>query len=566
MWLPERMPAADQGEAWDHQVDFVVVGSGCGGLTAALTAHGHGLDTLIIEKAGVYGGSTALSGGNIWVPNNPTLRREGLSDSRDDIRGYLDAVVGDRVPAANIDAFIDNGPRALAFLERAGPHLRFQWCTGYSDYHPEAPGGRAQGRTIEPLPFDLKKLGDDEKLLRPAALATPGGLFVTSKEFARLNMVMRTWSGRRAAMQTVGRAVKGLLLRRHMDTLGRALIGRLRLAAKDAGIPLWLNTPLQTLITDESGAVLGVAAHRAGSTTRIGARKGVLLATGGFEHNSEMRKRFLRDGGKDNYSAGSPDNVGDGIIAGQAVGGATDLMDEAWWMPAFRRPDGVMSVLVSERSIPRSVIVDQTGRRFVNEAAPYVTFVHRQLAGGHDPIWFVFDRKAKNRYQFGGVMPGQKFPDDWYTSGLMHRADSLDALAAAIGVPASSLCETVDRFNGFARDGKDGDFGRGDSAYDNYYGDPSLPHPTMDVIDSGPYHAVRIEAGDLGTKGGLVYNATGRVLRSDGRVIAGLYATGNASAAVMGNDYAGAGATIGPAMVFGFVGARHAAESDGDDR
>jgi 3-oxosteroid 1-dehydrogenase len=559
------MPAADQGEAWDHQVDFVVVGSGCGGLTAALTARGHGLDTLIIEKAGVYGGSTALSGGNIWVPNNPTLRREGLSDSRDDVRGYLDAVVGDRVPAANIDAFIDNGPRALGFLEKASPHLRFQWCTGYSDYHPEAPGGRARGRTIEPLPFDLKKLGDDEKLLRPAALATPGGLFVTSKEFARLNMVMRTWSGRRAAMRTVGRAVKGLLLRRHMDTLGRALIGRLRLAAKDAGIPLWLNTPLQTLITDESGAVIGVAAHRAGSTTRIRSRKGVLLATGGFEHNSEMRKRFLRDGGKDNYSAGSPDNVGDGIIAGQAVGGATDLMDDAWWMPAFRRPDGVMSVLVSERSIPRSVIVDQTGRRFVNEAAPYVTFVHRQLAGGHDPIWFVFDRKAKNRYQFGGVMPGQKFPDDWYTSGLMHRADSLDALAAAIGVPASSLCETVDRFNGFARDGKDGDFGRGDSAYDNYYGDPSLPHPAMDVIDSGPYHAVRIQAGDLGTKGGLVYNATGRVLRSDGRVIAGLYATGNASAAVMGNDYAGAGATIGPAMVFGFIGARHAAESDGND-
>jgi 3-oxosteroid 1-dehydrogenase len=561
MWLPERMPAADEGEAWDHQVDFVVVGSGCGGLTAALTAHAHGLDTLILEKAGVYGGSTALSGGNIWVPNNPTLRREGLSDSRDDVRGYLDAVVGDRVPGANIDAFIDNGPRAIAFLEKASPHLRFQWCTGYPDYHPEAPGGRARGRTIEPLPFDLTKLGDDEELLRSAALATPGGLFVTSKEFARLNMVMRTWSGRRAAMQTVGRAVKGLLLRRHMDTLGRALIGRLRLAAKEAGIPLWLNTPLQSLITDQSGAVLGVSAQRAGSAARIRARKGVLLATGGFEHNSEMRKRFLRDGGKDNYSAGSADNVGDGITAGQAVGGATDLMDDAWWMPAFRRPDGVMSVLVSERSIPRSIIVDQTGRRFVNEAAPYVTFVHRQLAGGHDPIWFVFDRKAKNRYQFGGVMPGQKFPDDWYTSGLMHRADRLDALAAAIGVPGSSLCETVHGFNGFARDGKDGDFDRGDSAYDNYYGDPSLPHPTMDVIDSGPYYAARIQAGDLGTKGGLVYNATGQVLRSDGSVIAGLYATGNTSAAVMGNDYAGAGATIGPAMVFGFVGARHAAES-----
>jgi 3-oxosteroid 1-dehydrogenase len=554
------MPAADQGDAWNHHVDFLVVGSGCGGLTAALTADAHGLDTLIIEKAGVYGGSTALSGGNIWVPNNPTLRGIGLADSRTDVRSYLDAVVGDRVPEANIDAFIDNGPRAMEFLERTSPHLRFQWCTGYSDYHPEAPGGRARGRTVEPLPFDLKKLGDDEKRLRPAALATPGGLFVTSKEFARLNMVMRTWSGRRAALRTVGRAVKSIVLRRHMDTLGRALIGRLRLAVKDAGIPLWLNTPLQSLITDESGAVLGVCAQRAGSAIRIRARNGVLLATGGFEHNSEMRKRFLRDGGKDNYSAGSPDNTGDGIIAGQAIGGAIDLMDDAWWMPAFRRPDGVMSVLVSERSIPRSIVVDQTSRRFVNEAAPYVTFVHQQLAGGHDPIWFVFDRKAKNRYQFGGVMPGQTFPADWFTSGLMHRADTIDALAAAIGVPASALRETVDRFNRFAGDGKDADFGRGDSAYDNYYGDPTLPHPTMDVIDSAPYYAARIQAGDLGTKGGLMYNANGQVLRADGAVIAGLYATGNTSASVMGNDYAGAGATIGPAIVFGFIGARHAAE------
>ncbi|HWF70765.1 MAG TPA: FAD-binding protein [Mycobacterium sp.] len=553
------MPAADQDEAWDHQVDFLVAGTGCGGLTAALTADAHGLDTLILEKAGVYGGSTALSGGNIWIPNNPTLKHAGLADSRADVRSYLDAVVGDRVPTANIDAFIDNGPLAMEFLEHASPHLRFQWCTDYSDYHPEAPGGRARGRTIEPLPFDLKKLGEDEKHLRPAALATPGGLFVTSKEFARLNMVMRTWSGRRAALHTVGRAAKSVLLRRHMDTLGRALIGRLRLAVKDAGIPLWLNAPLQSLITDDSGAVIGVRAQRDGTVIRIRAHTGVLLATGGFEHNNEMRKRFLRDGGKDNYSAGSPDNTGDGIAAGQSVGGAVDLMDDAWWMPAFKRPDGVMSVLVSERSIPRSIIVDQSGRRFVNEAAPYVTFVHRQLAGRHDPIWFVFDRKAKNRYQFGGVMPGQRFPKDWFTCGLMRRADTLDALATAIGVPASALCETVNRFNGFARDGKDHDFERGDSAYDNYYGDPTLPQPAMDVIDSAPFYAARIQAGDLGTKGGLVYNATGQVLRADDTVIDGLYATGNASAAVMGNDYAGAGATIGPSMVFGFISARHAA-------
>lgn len=555
------MPAADQQRSWDHHVDFLVVGSGCGGLTAALTADARGLETLIIEKAGVYGGSTALSGGNIWIPNNPTLRRVGLTDSRADVCRYLHAVVGDRVPADNIDAFIDNGPPALEFLERISRHLRFQWCAGYSDYHPEAPGGRATGRTIEPLPFDLKRLGDDEKLLRPAALATPGGLFVTSKEFARLNMVMRTWAGRRAALHTVGRAVAGLLLGRHMDTLGRALIGRLRLAVKDAGIPLWLNTSLQSLVTDDTGAVVGVCARRGGAAVRIRSRNGVLLATGGFEHNTEMRKRFLREGGKDNYSAGSADNTGDGIIAGQVVGAAVDLMDDAWWMPALQRPDGIMSVLVSERSIPRSVIVDQTGRRFANEAAPYVTFVHCQLAGRHDPIWFVFDRKAKNRYQIGGVVPGQKFPEDWYASKLMHRADSIAGLAAAIGVPGAALRETLQRFSEFARDGQDRDFGRGDSAYDNYYGDPTLPHPTMDAIDTAPYYALRVQAGDLGTKGGLVYNAHAQVLRSDGTVIAGLYATGNTSAAVMGNDYAGAGATIGPAMVFGFIGARHAAGS-----
>lgn len=548
---------------WDHEVDFLVVGSGCGGLTAAVTAHAHGLDTLIIEKAAVYGGSTALSGGNIWIPNNPTLKRAGLEDSRTEVVGYLHAIIGDRVPSANIEAFVDNGPLAMEFLERTSPHLKFQWCTGYSDYHPEAPGGRARGRTIEPLPFDLKKLGDDEKLLRPAALATPAGLYITSKEFARLNMVMRTWEGRRAAMRTLWRAVQSVLLRRHNDTLGRALIGRLRLAVKDAGIPLWLNTPMRALITDDAGAVIGVDARHDGAAIRIRVRKGVLLATGGFEHNTEMRKEFLREGGKNNYSAGSVDNTGDGIIAGEAIGAAVDLMDDAWWMPALQRPDGIISVLVSERSIPRSLIVDQTGRRFVNEAAPYVTFVHRQLAGGHDPIWFVFDRKAKNRYQFGGVMPGQKFPAEWFTAGLMRGADTIEQLAAAIGVPGAALCDAVDRFNGFARSGKDADFGRGDSAYDNYYGDPTLPQPTMDVIDAAPYYAVRIQVGDLGTKGGLIYNANSQVLRADGTVIDGLYATGNTSAAVMGNGYAGAGATIGPAMVFGFIAARHAVGSLG---
>ncbi|WP_194824942.1 FAD-binding protein [Nocardia sp. XZ_19_231] len=543
---------------WDHEVDFLVVGSGAGGLTAALAAADRGLDTLVIEKASVYGGSTALSGGGIWVPNNPALLREGLGDSRADVRAYLDAVVGDRVPTKNLDAFIDEGPRMLAFLETS-PHLRFQWCTGYSDYHPEAPGGRPAGRSIEPLPVDLKQLGADEDLLRPAALATPPGLFITSKDFVQLNMVTRTWRARWTALLTGLRAIKAIVLRRHMDTLGRALIARLRLALRDAGVPLWLDTPLHSLITDDTGAVLGVLAERDGREIRIRARAGVLLATGGFEHNQAMRKQYLPDGGRDNFSAASTDNTGDGIIAGEQVGAAVDLMDDAWWMPSFQRPEGINQVLVSERSIPRSIIVDSAGKRFTNEASPYVTFVHAQLAGRHDPAWLIFDAKAKSRYPIGGIVPGQKFPSSWLTSGLMQTAPDIEGLAAAIGVPVESLRDTVGRFNGFARDGHDADFGRGVSAYDNYYGDPTLATPALDVLDKGPFYALRVRIGDLGTKGGLVYNADAQVLRADGSAIPGLYAAGNTSAAVMGNDYAGAGATIGPAMVFGYIGARHAA-------
>ncbi|MFC4376447.1 FAD-binding protein [Nocardia halotolerans] len=543
---------------WDHEVGFLVVGSGAGGLTGALAAAERGLDTLVIEKASFYGGSTALSGGGVWVPNNPTLLREGLRDDRADVRAYLDAVVGDRVPTRNLDRFIDAGPQMLEFLETS-PHLRFQWCTGYSDYHPEAPGGRPAGRSIEPLPVDLKQLGPDEDLLRPAALATPPGLFITSKDFVQLNMVTRTWKARWTALLTGLRAIKAIVLRRHMDTLGRALIARLRLALRDAGVPLWLDTPLRSLITDDTGAVVGVLAERDGREIRIRARGGVLLATGGFEHNELMRKQHLPDGGRDNFSAGSADNTGDGIVAGERVGAAVDLMDDAWWMPSFQRPDGGNQVLVSERSIPRSIIVDSTGARFTNESAPYVSFVHAQLAGAHDPAWLIFDAKAKSRYPIGGLLPGQKFPASWLDSGLVRTGAGIGELAAAIDVPATALRETVNRFNGFARAGHDGDFDRGVSAYDNYYGDPTLPQPALDELDHGPYYALRIRIGDLGTKGGLVYNEDAQVLRADGSVIDGLYATGNTSAAVMGNDYAGAGATIGPAMVFGYVAAHHAA-------
>ena len=541
----------------DITVDFLVVGSGAGGMSAALAAHDAGLDTLVVEKGKTFGGSTALSGGGIWIPNNPTLRRKGVVDSRESVLRYLSAITAGVVPSARVEAFVDHGEPLMELLGRSR-WMKFFWVKGYSDYHPELPGGRPQGRTIECIPFNTRKLGHDERYQRPNSMRGPLGLWVTSKDYHDLAMVKRTWAGRKASLVAAWRVASNIIARRHMATGGRALAARLRMALKDADIPLWLKTPMTELVVDDTGTVAGIVAERDGRTVRIGARAGVLLATGGFDHNQTMRDEFLPASGRADVSAGARQLTGDGIRVGRNLGAALDLMDDAWWMPSVRHPSGAVIPLVSERSIPPSVIIGMDGKRFANESAPYCDFVHAQLEGGHVPAWFVMDAKARSRYPFAQVLPGAPFPKEYYDSGVVHRANSLDELAGTIGVPAAELTATIERFNGFARTGKDSDFGRGDSAYDRYYGDPTMKNPTLDEIDRGPYYAVRIEAGDLGTKGGLVCDEHSRVLREDGSVIEGLYATGNSSASVMGNDYAGAGATIGPAMVFGYIAARHA--------
>lgn len=547
-------------ETWDHEVDFVVVGSGGGGMTAALAAADAGLDTVVVEKGESFGGSTGISGGGIWIPNNPTLRRAGHDDSRESVRTYLNQITAGRIPQARIDAFVDHGPAAMQLLEKSR-WLRFFWVKGYADYHPELEGGRPLGRSIEAKPFDTRKLGADEQFLRPNGMAGPLGLWVTAKDYHDLAMVKRTWRGRWMSVVAAWRVTSNVVRRRHMATTGRALVARLRMALKDAGVPLWLGTPMTDLVV-EDGAVTGVVVQRDGRNVRVRARRGVLLAAGGFEHNQAMRERYLPEGGREDISGGARENEGDGIVAGERVGAATDLMDDAWWMPSVKHPAGPVIPLVSERSIPPSVIVSaRTGERFTNEAAPYVNFVHDQLDGGHVPAWFVMDAKARSRYPFARVLPGVDFPEPFYRAGTVQRADTLAELADKIGVPADALVGTVERFNGFARLGKDADHGRGDSAYDRYYGDPTLPNPALDVLEKAPYYAIRVEAGDLGTKGGLVSDEHARVLRADGSVIEGLYATGNTSASVMGNEYPGAGGTIGPSIVFGYIAAGHAARS-----
>lgn len=547
--------------AWDAEVDFLVVGSGGGGMTAALAANEKGLSTMVLEKGKTFGGSTAISGGGIWVPNNPTLAAKGVTDSRASVLGYLDALIGDRVPKDRVEALIDNGVPMMEMLERSSKSMKFYYVKGYSDYHPELPGGRADGRTVECPPFNTKKLKEDEQFQRPNSMKGPLGLWVTSKDYHDLAMVKRTWAGRRASLVAAWRVASNTVVRRHMATGGRSLVARLRLAMKEGGIPLWLQTTMTELVTDANGRVIGVVAEREGKTVRVGARKGVLLATGGYDHNQELRDATLPEGGKPAISAGAKENTGDGIIAGQKLGGAVDLMDDAWWMPSVMHPMGAVIPLVSERCIPPSVIVGLDGKRFTNESSPYTNFVHDQLEAGQIPVYFVMDTKARSRYPFAQVLPGLDFPDGFYEQGIVTKADTIAELAKKVGIDEAGLVATIERFNGFARTGKDLDFGRGDSAYDRYYGDPTLKNPNIDVIDKGPYYAVRVEAGDLGTKGGLVTDARARVLRGDGSEIAGLYATGNTSSSVMGNEYAGAGATIGPSMVFGYVAALDAAKS-----
>lgn len=546
---------------WDQSFDVVVVGSGAGGMTAALTARAAGMSVLLVEKAAKYGGSTALSGGGVWAPNNPTLLRRGLGDDPAEVREYLHAVVGDRVPASRLDTFAAAAPLALEFLEKQSRHLRFFWCRGYSDYHPEYPGGRPDGRSIEALPFDKRQLGAMEADMLEG-IQGPAGLWITATDFHDLNQVTRTWLGKKALLRAAGRVATNLVRRRRMATTGTALIGRLRLALAEAGVDVWLETPVTSVIAD-AGRITGVEVHRAGAPLRLEARRGVILATGGFDHNPELRAKYLSSVDHD-WSMGAPTNTGDGIRLGEELGAALDLMDDAWWMPAIEQPKGRLFPLVSERSMPGSIIVNQSGRRFTNESAPYVNFIHDQLRleaaeGGHVPAWFVMDQRARQRYTFAGIAPYQPLPKSWFGIGTMHSSSTIEGLAAKIGVPADALADTIRSFNAAARAGRDEDFERGQSAYDRYYGDPTLPNPCLNELVKAPYYAAKLVPGDLGTKGGLLTDDHARVLKEDGSVIEGLYAVGNTSASVMGNEYAGAGATIGPSLTFGWVAARHAA-------
>lgn len=550
-----------------QEYDVVVVGSGAAGMVAALTAAHQGLSTVVVEKAPHYGGSTARSGGGVWIPNNEILKRDGVKDTAEDARRYLHAIIGDVVPADKIDTYLDRSPEMLSFVLKHSP-LKLCWVPGYSDYYPETPGGKATGRSVEPKPFNAKKLGPDEKGLEPPYGKVPMNMVVLQQDYVRLNQLKRHPRGVLRSIKVGVRSVWANATGKNLVGMGRALIAPLRIGLQQAGVPVLLNTALTDLYV-EDGVVRGIYVRNthdpeSAEPTLIRARKGVILGSGGFEHNEQMRVKYQRAPITTEWTVGAAANTGDGILAAEKLGAALELMEDSWWGPTVPLVDAPWFAL-SERNSPGSIIVNLSGKRFMNESMPYVEACHHMYGGKYGqgegpgenvPAWLIFDQQYRDRYIFAGLQPGQRIPKKWLESGVVVKAETLAELAEKTGLSAEALTATVDRFNGFARSGVDEDFHRGDSAYDRYYGDPTIkPNPNLGEIKHGPFYAAKMVPGDLGTKGGIRTDNDGRALRDDDSVIDGLYAAGNVSSPVMGHTYPGPGGTIGPAMTFGYLAA-----------
>ena len=555
------------------EVDVLVVGSGAGGLTAALVASELGAHPLVIEKGHLWGGTSATSGGTLWIPCSRHMREAGVDDTPEQALAYLKALVGDETSDEKLKAYIDHAGEMLDFLEHhGGPLFR---CLDYADYHMDLPGAK-QNRSHEALPITAGQLGSDYDSLQPTHQAAQALGRINWTVLEARPIITRRPGWWRAVLKVMARYWLDVPQRFRTSrdrrlTTGNALLGQLRRALNARHVPLRLGVSLRELIV-ERGRVVGAEVNDCGESRTLRVRRGVILAAGGFEHNAAMRRCHFTAAPSPDWSGSQRNNTGDAIQAAERAGAALDLMDAAWWAPVFRLGDEDRArPMFVERSLPGCLIVNRLGKRYLNESASYHVVAGQMMQADGPacptvPSWFVFDGAYRAKYTVGPLLAGSPTRDAAVKKSfrdLLRKGETLARLAARIDVDADVLAATFARFNEFAAKGEDPDFHRGASGYDRYYGDArNTPNPCLAPLDRPPFYAIRIFPGDIGTKGGVVTDQQGRALDRDGRPISGLYAIGNSSASVMGRAYPGAGATLGPAMTFGFLAARHVVQID----
>ena len=549
---------------WDKSVDVVVVGSGTGAFAAAYAAH-QGLETMLIEKTAVLGGSTAMSGGGMWMPGNHVSAEDGAVDSRERAETYLRHIV-EGSPEERWQTHLDYAPRAVKMLEKLTP-LQFGPMREYADYHSDVEGGSAIGRSVEPKAIDTNVLGDARPLLRYQGLATPVPMVVTGESFRWINlMTRRPFKAAPKVFKAVAVGTGGKVAKKEMVAGGTALGVGLIKAAVDQGVDIRVNTAIEDVVV-EGDRVVGVVARQDGREIRVEARKGVILAAGGFDHDMDKRRKYQGESLEPGWQFGAEGNTGDTIDIAQRHGIDLTLMDKVWWFPAVpptKKEGGFPRFLLAERSLPGSFIVDQTGRRFFNESADYMTAGEAMLGiddgeGPHTPMWLIFDQAFRNRYVFGGeLMPGAPIPKEWYDAGVAVKAANIREMAQKLDLPA--LTDEFAHFNVLAAQGNDDDFRRGATAYDRYYGDmTNTPNHNLRPLKDGTLYAIKVVPGDLGTCGGIRADEHGQALRGDGAKVGGLYAIGNAAGNVFGGVYPGPGATIGQGITFAMASVDHLA-------
>ena len=551
---------------WDRSVDLLIAGSGGGGMAAALAALDSGIEPLVIEKQALVGGSTGLSGGMVWLPNNPLMRADGIPDSHEDGLAYFDDVVGDigqPSSPARREMFLTAGYEMINFLMRKG--VRLVRCPGWSDYYPNHRGGNEAGRAIEGIPYDAAALGNWSEKVQPSMAKSYGGFVLKTNELRAVQYFNRSPRAFAVATRVFARTRAARLRRRELLTNGASLIGQMLKALIDlcGEPPIWTDAAMQDLIVDD-GRVIGARVTHNGASLNVEARKGVLLAAGGFSRNADMRRRYGGDQPNDGrWSIANAGDTGEVLETAMRLGAKTDLLDEAWWLPSVFIADGgdAARALGSGRQRPGAIYVDGTGRRFCNESNSYVEVGKAMYANKAVPCWMVFDEGYIHRYVSGAnPFKRRSLPEELIGRGAVLRGNTIGDLARQMEVPSGALEQTVKRFNGFAAKGLDPDFGRGQSAYNDCLGDPGYrTNAALGPLDKAPYYATRVVPADVGTCGGLVANEYAQVLDENDRVIEGLYATGNITATVMGRNYLGAGGSIAYTMVFGYVAARHAA-------